>query len=91
MNLRSYDVEIGSKSYRRNRRHLRQSSENNDRQEKEMESYELDIECDNENNQEQNEVKTAAENVSTKSPAKYVTRSGRTVKPPARFDDFVRN
>lgn len=84
VNIRSYDVEVGQRTFRRNRRHIRQTHENFDQQ-KLNEDLEFDNDFASENKPETG-TGAPTDNIP---PHNYVTRSGREVKPPKRLDDFV--
>jgi hypothetical protein len=84
VNIRSYDVEVGQRIFRRNHRHIRQTHENFDQQ-----KLNEDLEFDNDFASE-NKPETVPDAPTNNIPPQiYVTRSGREVKPPKRLDDFM--
>ncbi|XP_063446850.1 uncharacterized protein K02A2.6-like [Mytilus trossulus] len=86
VNLRSYEVDVGSRTIRRNRRQLKHTLEEDNNEPIEIERDNSDFEHGEINNQDNLENATEIENAKE---TPIMTRSGRVVKPPARFKDFV--
>ncbi|XP_063441937.1 uncharacterized protein K02A2.6-like [Mytilus trossulus] len=86
VNIRSYEVDVGTRTIRRNRRQLKHTLEEDNNEPIEIERDNSDFEHGEINNQDNLENATEIENAKE---TPIMTRSGRVVKPPARFKDFV--
>ncbi|CAC5394823.1 unnamed protein product [Mytilus coruscus] len=86
VNIRSYEVDVGARSIRRNRRQLKHTLEDNKNEPAEIERDNSDFEHGEINNQDHCENAPEIENAKE---TPIITRPGRVVKPPARFKDFV--
>ncbi|VDH97222.1 Hypothetical predicted protein [Mytilus galloprovincialis] len=86
VNIRSYEVDVGARTIRRNRRQLKHTLEEDNNEPTEIERDNSDFEHGEINNQDNLENATEIENAKE---TPIMTRSGRVVKPPARFKDFV--
>jgi hypothetical protein len=82
INTRSYEVDIEEKTFRRNRRHLHKTNEDieNKQEQFNANTHEFDEDELFDHNQQQDNNTTA-----------LTTRSGRQVKKPSKFDDFLCN
>ncbi|VDI08219.1 Hypothetical predicted protein [Mytilus galloprovincialis] len=86
VNIRSYEVDVGARTLRRNRRQLKHTIEYDNNEPTEIERDNSDFEHGEINNQDNSENATEIENAKE---TPIITRSGRVVKPPARFEDCV--
>ncbi|CAC5389162.1 unnamed protein product [Mytilus coruscus] len=86
VNIRSYEVDVGARTIRRNRRQLKHTLEDDNNEPAEIERDNSDFEHGEINNQDHCENAPETENAKE---TPIITRSGRVVKPPARFKDFV--
>ncbi|VDI64370.1 Hypothetical predicted protein [Mytilus galloprovincialis] len=83
VNIRSYEVDVGARTIRRNRRQIKHALENDNNEPTEIE---FEFEHGEINNQDHCENAKEIENAKE---TPIITRPGRVVKPPARFKDFV--
>ena len=86
VNIRSYEVDVGTRTIRRNRRQLKHTLEEDNSEPTEIERDNSDFEHGEINNQDNLENATEIENAKE---TPIITRSGKVVKPPARFKDCV--
>ncbi|CAC5384426.1 unnamed protein product [Mytilus coruscus] len=86
VNIRSYEVDVGARTIRRNRRQLKHTLEDDNNEPAEIERDNSDFEHGEINNQDHCENAPEIENAKE---TPITTRSGRVVKPPTRFKDFV--
>ncbi|CAG2201401.1 unnamed protein product [Mytilus edulis] len=86
VNIRSYEVDVGTRTIRRNRRQLKHTLEEDNNEPTEIERDNSDFEHGEINNQDNSENATEIENAKE---TPIITRSGKVVKPPARFKDCV--
>ena len=92
VNIRSYDIDIGPRTIRRNRRHLRKSHE-----EPTKDEHNLEIDLDEHattsskpTTPEHSDNKNST-NSTTNTEMKTITRSGRVVQTPKYLSDYIRH